>query len=244
MKVESTTTRSASAVRSARGGAVTPAQVAAAGAPARSHAIADTTTVVGIPDIELTPKVRDAIMTLLGEVEDLRRQLRESQNRLQYLEKLADEDPLAPIANRRAFIRELSRIISYSQRYRVPASVLFFDLNGLKAINDSHGHTAGDAVLVHVANLLIENIRGSDLVGRLGGDEFGVILTNADQDAANEKAEFLTEAIEAQPIEWHGTMIPISVAHGAYCFRTGEDSTSALAAADRAMYQNKRGARG
>ncbi|MGH6720114.1 MAG: GGDEF domain-containing protein, partial [Alphaproteobacteria bacterium] len=112
-----------------------------------------------------------------------------------------------------------------------------------KAINDTHGHMGGDAVLVHVANLLIENIRGSDLVGRLGGDEFGVILTNADQQAANEKAEFLRDALEAQPFTWQGASIDISVAHGAYCFQAGEDPTSALAAADRAMYQNKREAR-
>ncbi len=247
MKIERTTSRSTGTVRTVGAGrseSVSAAQVAAAAATTTApRAISDTTSIMGISDAELTPKVRQALVTLLGEVEELRRELRESQNRLQYLEKLADEDPLAPIANRRAFIRELSRIISYSQRYKVSASVLFFDLNGLKAINDSHGHMVGDAVLVHVANILVENIRGSDLVGRLGGDEFGVILTNADQEAANEKAEFLSGSIESRPFVFQGTSIHISVACGAYCFQAGEDPTSALAAADRAMYLKKREAR-
>ncbi|MBM3584483.1 MAG: GGDEF domain-containing protein [Alphaproteobacteria bacterium] len=213
-------------------------------AAAGSRAVADVTTIMGIPETELTLKVHDAIMALLGEVEQLRRELRESQSRMQHLEKLADEDTLAPIANKRAFLRELNRIMSYSQRYKVPSSLIYFDLNGLKTINDTHGHVAGDAVLLHVANLLIESIRGSDLIGRLGGDEFGVILANADQQLAAEKAQTLARAIETTPFLWEGEHIPLSAAFGAYCFQPGEGTTSALANADRAMYENKRKSRG
>ncbi|MEX2647612.1 MAG: GGDEF domain-containing protein [Alphaproteobacteria bacterium] len=212
-------------------------------APELSRSINDVTTIMGIPETELTPKVREAIMRLLSEVEQLRRELRDTNNRMQHLERLADEDTLAPIPNRRAFTRELSRTISYSQRYKVSSSLLYFDLNGLKAINDTHGHVVGDAVLVHVANLLVENVRGSDVVGRLGGDEFGVILANADQGAAVEKAQFLANAIETTNFTWEGERIPISLAYGAYCFQADEDPTTALAAADRAMYENKRDAR-
>jgi diguanylate cyclase (GGDEF)-like protein len=210
---------------------------------ASSRSINDVTTIMGIPEAELTPKVRAAIMTLLGEVEQLRRELKDTQARLGHLEKLADQDPLAPISNRRAFIRELSRVISYAQRYNIPSSVLFFDLNGLKAINDTHGHVAGDAVLTHVAHILVENVRGSDFVGRLGGDEFGVILANADQGAANEKALSLAKAIEQSEFAWEGQRVPISLAFGAYSFRAGEDPTSAIANADKAMYQNKQQSR-
>src|SRR5581483_1972703 len=96
--------------------------------------------------------------------------------RIVELERLADEDALMPVANRRAFVRELSRMIAFTQRYGLPSSVVYFDINGMKQINDSHGHTAGDAALQHIAKILVDNIRSSDLVGRLGGDEFAVIL--------------------------------------------------------------------
>ena len=230
---------------SARG--VAPAKSSVRGdeaaAPNQAHVVDDVTSVLGIPEGELTPKVRQAIIQLLGEVEQLRRELREAQARLHHLEKLADQDTLAPMANRRAFIRELSRVISFSHRYKLPSSVLFFDLNGMKSINDTYGHAAGDAALLHVASVLIENVRGSDFVGRLGGDEFGVILANADQGAANEKAQMLVRAIEARSFVFEGHAIPITLAFGAYSFQPGEDPTSALANADRAMYANKQQAR-
>ncbi|MDP6344948.1 MAG: GGDEF domain-containing protein, partial [Alphaproteobacteria bacterium] len=135
------------------------------GAPAPS----DSASVMGIPEPELTPKVRQAIMTLMQEVDNLRNDLERANSRLVHLERLADQDTLVPIPNRRAFVRELSRVISYSQRYDTPASLIYFDLNNFKQINDDHGHAAGDAALLHVADTLLENLRESDAVGRLGG---------------------------------------------------------------------------
>jgi len=70
-------------------------------------------------------------------------------------------------------VRQLTRTIAFSHRYGVPASVVYFDVNNMKLINDEHGHPAGDAALCHIAGVLRENTRSSDIVGRLGGDEFG-----------------------------------------------------------------------
>ncbi len=198
---------------------------------------------MGIPANELTPKVRDAIMKLMAEVENLRKDLDQSRVRIEYLERLADQDTLAPVANRRAFVRELSRVISFSERYNSPSSVIYFDVNGLKAINDTYGHSAGDAALMRVADILIENVRGSDVVGRLGGDEFAVILTQGDREAALEKAAILLDKIESQPLEWNGESIPLRLAYGVHTFQGGEDPDTALAAADRAMYAHKNGDR-
>ncbi len=164
-----------------------------------------------------------------------------SKHRMAKLERLADEDSLAPISNRRAFVRELSRLMSFAERYGAPSSLLFFDVNGMKEINDTHGHGAGDAALLQVANILLEQVRTSDVVGRLGGDEFGVILAQADQAAALEKAASLAKAIESAPLEWQGTTITLELAHGAYTFLGGDNVESALAAADEAMYAHKRG---
>jgi diguanylate cyclase (GGDEF)-like protein len=207
--------------------------------PAASRPVGDTSTVLGIPAHELSPKVREAIMQLMAEVDQLRRELQQSRERIAYLERLADQDALAPVANRRAFVRELSRIMAFSERYNAPASVIYFDVNGLKPINDNFGHAAGDAALMRVADVLVENVRESDVVGRLGGDEFGVILSQADEPTANDKAHVLVEQIEAAPMEWQGERIPLHVSYGVYTFRGGDSAGDALAAADRAMYAHK-----
>ena len=114
----------------------------------------DTLSIMDIPPNELTPKVREAIMTLMAEVDHLRQEIEEQRARVSNLERLADQDPLTPLVNRRAFVRELSRIVSFSERYGTPASLVFFDMNGLKAINDTYGHAAGDAALQRVAVVL------------------------------------------------------------------------------------------
>src|SRR5262249_40882603 len=97
---------------------------------------ADVLTIAGVSETELTPKLRQAIMGLMAEVEELRRELGEARARIGYLERLADEDPLMPIANRRAFVRELTRMMSFAQRYGTTASIVYFDINDLKLLND------------------------------------------------------------------------------------------------------------
>ncbi|MSO65780.1 MAG: GGDEF domain-containing protein [Alphaproteobacteria bacterium] len=129
------------------------------------------------------PRVRDAFMSLMREVEEMRRELQAARERLATLERLADRDPLVPIANRRAFVRELSCQMAHAERYGHTPSVVYIDLNDFKEINDTFGHAAGDEALRHVASILLQNVRVSDIVGRLGGDEFGIIL---DQTGARE----------------------------------------------------------
>jgi diguanylate cyclase (GGDEF)-like protein len=214
------------------------ARQSAATAEARPAAV--TASVMGIPEAEFTPKVRAAIVALMEEVDKLRRELQQSQSRITYLEQLADQDSLTPIANRRAFVRELSRMMSFAERYNTPSSVIYFDVNDLKVINDTLGHAAGDAVIAEVAQTLVKHVRDSDFVGRLGGDEFGVILAYTDQTTANEKAAALAAAIAAHPVTWQGKTINISASWGAHSFQGGTDPAGALDAADRAMYARKK----
>jgi diguanylate cyclase (GGDEF)-like protein len=195
---------------------------------------------LGLPEQELTPTVRSALGHLIVEVAELRQELATTQGRLAELEPLADEDSLAPISNRRAFLRSLARTIGYVERYGAACSLLYFDVNGLKSINDTHGHAAGDAALVHVADLLRSSIRTSDIVGRLGGDEFGVLLTRANGANAASKAQQLAQAIAEAPLLWERKWIRMSVAYGAHGLSADEDPQAALVAADRAMYRQKR----
>lgn len=203
--------------------------------------VADTVSVLGIPEAELTPKVRAAISSLLADVDRMRSEIEQQQARIGELEQLADQDSLTPVINRRAFVRELTRTVAYSERYSPLSSVVYIDLNGLKKINDSFGHAVGDAALTQVATLLTENVRGSDIVGRLGGDELGVLLTHADEASAADKAAHLAEVIESNPLQWENHSIPLRVATGTHTFLGGEEAGDALAKADRAMYAQKKG---
>ncbi len=216
-----------------------PSAASASSSVGGAGSVQDATSVLGIPESEFTPKVRSAIMALLKEVDVLRHELEKSKARISHLEKLADEDALVPVANRRAFVRELSRMLSFAQRYDAPVSVLYFDVNDMKRINDNFGHTAGDAVIAHVATLLAGNVRESDIVGRLGGDEFGVILANADENAARRKAEQLARVISTTPVQFKGQSITVEITYGAYALKGDDDAHAMIDQADRAMYERK-----
>jgi diguanylate cyclase (GGDEF)-like protein len=199
--------------------------------------------VLGIPENEFTPRVRDAIMSLMTEVDSLRRELSHTKARLDEAEKTADQDQLLPIFNRRAFVRELTRFIAFTKRYNTPASLIYFDLNHMKKINDNHGHAAGDAALKHFADTLMSHVRESDYVGRLGGDEFGVLLTHAGQEVALKKADILADTLRAKPLTWDGKDIPITFSYGAFELQAGDSPDSAIARADKAMYAHKKAGR-
>ena len=225
-----------------------PRQVAAAyaravEATAPTAALDASASVLGIPEAEFTPKVRSAIMGLMTEVDSLRRELSETRKRLDEVEKTADQDVLLPLLNRRAFVRELTRYIAFTGRYNTPASLIYFDLNHMKQVNDTHGHAAGDAVLAHFSDVLLGHVRDSDSVGRLGGDEFGVLLSHAGQDQALKKADILAEALRTKPAVWNGKEITVSFAYGAFELKAGDNADIAMARADEAMYMQKKASR-
>lgn len=226
----------------ASGGGARPLAVATSQAAAPAQPVAQpaaTATVMGIPEAELTPRVRDAIMRLMGEVDQLRNELTRTRHRLAELERLADRDTLTPLYNRRAFVRELSRAMAHVERYSRASSLIYFDLNGLKEINDKHGHAAGDAALIQIGQILLDNTREVDVVARLGGDEYGVILSETDAQQGREKADHLAEAVRRRPLHWEGKTLPLDAAYGVYPLKPGEDPGSALAAADQMMYNHK-----
>jgi diguanylate cyclase (GGDEF)-like protein len=209
-------------------------------ASASLEGVAPAASVLGIPEAEFTPKVRDAIMGLMSEVDTLRRELNQTRARLDEVEKTADQDGMLPLLNRRAFVRELTRYISFAGRYNTPASLIYFDLNHLKQTNDTYGHAAGDAVLAHFAEVLKVHVRESDCVGRLGGDEFAILQSHATHEHALKKADALADAVQAQPAEWNGQSIPMSFAYGAFELKAGDSADAAIARADEAMYAQKR----
>lgn len=188
---------------------------------------------LGLKPRDLTPAAEAALRALVAERDALADQLAAA-------ESLADRDTLTPTFNRRAFLRELHRTMSEVERYKTPAAVLYLDLDGFKAVNDCYGHAAGDAVLRHVGRLLSDSVRSSDVVGRLGGDEFGVILNRATAEEAAAKAEALAALINGTPAIFAGVMHRVQGSIGVHPIAMAEDPETALARADEAMYADKR----
>ncbi len=176
---------------------------------------------------------------LAAEIERLRAQVSGLEARVAKLDDLAHQDALIDIPNRRGFMRELERLIARVQRYNVNAAMLFVDLDGLKMINDSFGHRAGDQALIQVAALLAKGIRRSDVVARIGGDEFGILLERADEASAQDTAARLTDLIGSCDFSHDGDALPLSVAIGLAMIAAGDSAEAIMARADEEMYRRK-----
>ena len=162
-----------------------------------------------------------------------------------HLAWLADHDPLTNLYNRRRFSEELEQILEWAKRYQHPGALLFFDLDRFKYINDTSGHQTGDALLRMVANLLSQTIRQADISGRLGGDEFSVILPEITPDAAIEVAKKILARLNEAQFKFKGRTYNIAASIGIAIFPDhGDNVHDLLAAADLAMYQAKETGRG
>lgn len=203
----------------------------------------DSVEFLGIPEDELTPRVRRAIDQLLERVNTLRGELSSTQHRVGALEELADSDALLPVLNRRAFMRELTRMIALTRRHDLDLSVIYIDVNGLKAINDTHGHTRGDAALAAIADALKQASREADVVARMGGDEFAILLPHESGVAATEIGQRLARRIAEIDFESDGRKLPLSVSFGVHQTGEDDDAQTAVEAADSAMYRHKRAMR-
>ena len=153
----------------------------------------------------------------------------------------ADTDPLTGLANRRALERTLDRRAGPASARSRSVGLLMLDLDGFKAINDTHGHAAGDEALREVARRLRRCVRERDLVARLGGDEFVVVLTDLGgrAEAVEDSMTRIREAL-AHPIAFNGTSLGLGVAIGVAMFPAdGGNAADLLAHADRGMYAAK-----
>jgi diguanylate cyclase (GGDEF)-like protein len=188
---------------------------------------------------------------------DLARRHAKAQRRLEKISKISDgfqsqlkelnqtlqraslTDTLTGIANRRAMLERLKAEANRYQRGGKPFSVLMLDLDHFKRINDTHGHEAGDLVIVAVAQTLEQNLRSFDFCARWGGEEFLVLLTETNLKTAQGVSEKLRAAVAANEVEYQGERIPISFSGGIAVHPAGGNVNDTLRDADRALYEAK-----
>lgn len=164
---------------------------------------------------------------------------REEQRRLRHL---AENDSLTEVLNRRRFGEELDTTLARVRRYGDDAALLVVDLDQFKYVNDTYGHRVGDELLRRTAAILRARVRSSDSLGRLGGDEFGVLCSHTDAEAARRLALDLLEAVRSQDqIEISGRIVRTTASIGIRPMRAQEAKTAEeiLAEADVAMYESK-----
>lgn len=157
------------------------------------------------------------------------------------MERLTRQDGLTGLFNRNTFVDLTCRELDRAKRQSSATAILLLDLDHFKRVNDTWGHPAGDAVLRHVASLAGTTVRSTDLVGRLGGEEFIIMLPNTSVPAARTLAEKLRQRIAATPVRWQDTSIPITASIGLAGTTAQEkhDFDSLYAQADKALYQAK-----
>lgn len=161
------------------------------------------------------------------------------------LEALAREDALTGLANRRHFLAQLTHELLRARRFRYPLSLALLDIDHFKQVNDRHGHPAGDRAIAAVGRACGEGLRRTDLAGRLGGEEFGLLLPGTALADATQVADKLRAALASAPIALEGgATLRITVSLGVAEARTPDESPEQLIQrADAALYEAKRGGR-
>lgn len=159
--------------------------------------------------------------------------------------RLAAQDELTGVANRRSIIAALDRDVGRAIRTREPMAVMMVDIDHFKHVNDAHGHLAGDQVLRHVVEVIRRRIRAQDIVGRYGGEEFLVLLCDTTAQGAQQLAEHLREAVQDSSCAWDGQPLSVTVSVGVFGGRLepGESWDQLIHAADNALYRAKQGGR-
>ena len=182
---------------------------------------------------EVTPAQIAALEDLAGTVVDL----------LEY-RRLATTDPLTGALSRRAVEAQWLKEVSRARRYKRSLGVIVFDVDRFKAVNDTHGHAAGDRVLRALARTVRGHLRSVDIFARIGGEEFCVLLPETDADQAVATAERLRELLAAMEVEHHDTVLRATASFGVTVAGAKDSALAdALARADAALYRAKNGGR-
>lgn len=171
---------------------------------------------------------------------DLRQQNALLTSRVRELEDEICRDTLTPLFNRRYFEQAVASSIAHCQRYQSRAVLLFLDVDDLKRINDTFGHAAGDEALCTIAHVLTAHVRSTDIVARIGGDEFAMLLGSMSEQDVDLKIAQLTAGIAACQVGVGESAANLSATFGHAFIHPDDRAEKVLARADSQMYRSKR----
>lgn len=204
----------------------------------RSH-LEDYRSTEGERQLQLSQQL-STLTTRLGALENEATELRK---RISAERSQALLDPLTGIPNRLAYQERSAQELARWKRFKTPLCLFVWDVDNFKSINDTYGHKAGDKVLTTIAKLLHTQIRETDFLARLGGEEFVMLTSGAELNTAGELAEKLRKAVETCGFHFRGEAVTITISCGISAFRDGDSAESAFERADKAMYRAKQAGR-
>lgn len=177
---------------------------------------------------------------LLDFAANAEQQLAQQRQQIRALEELTRTDALTGMLNRRGFEEAMTSLLGTAQRYNEEGVICFIDLDGFKQVNDTYGHHAGDQVLCEVAAALSDNVRSNDLVARIGGDEFIVVLSRTTLSNGLKNARRLQRLLDSMVVTTDmGQAIDTSASIGIHCYGPDTELRRVMQEADSAMYAEK-----
>ncbi len=203
--------------------------------PRTRRTVRDAASVLGLPVAALSEPVQQALLGLMEDMDALRWDLDQARHRMEWLEEQADRDPLLPLLNRRALLRELAQILDRGVLAETPGVLVLLHLRTLEAIRREFGLEAADQALRLAADEIIGALRQTDLAAHLDGGGFLLYLSLATHEGADQKARALIRRLEALRFSWDGHPRSLTVGLGLAEARDGDTPDALLLRADRAL---------
>ena len=202
-----------------------------------SNLISTSHTPKGQPstDLEINTTLQFALLAM----EEAEKRIKRQEIRIKHLESLSVTDELTQLLNRRGFLQQFQYSLSISRRNNTGGSLMILDLDKFKQINDTYGHSAGDDVLQNVGFSISKVVRESDIVGRIGGDEFSILMPGARPVTVKKRISQIHSAISDIKFPWNYKNITIRGSIGRYDYQSQENEQEILNLADTNMYEQK-----
>jgi diguanylate cyclase (GGDEF)-like protein len=194
-------------------------------------------TTPGQPGLDV--ETEEAINFALIAMAEAEKRIERQKKRIKYLESLSVTDELTQLLNRRGFMKQLRYSLSITRRSKVGGSLMILDLNKFKEINDEYGHSAGDSLLKSIGSCLLEIVRETDVVGRIGGDEFSILMPGAGPGIVTKRIQEIHNSVNQLKFQWNKNNLRISVSIGRCDYDSNNKENQILESADLSMYRQK-----
>ena len=192
-------------------------------------------TIDWLAQAPLTPEQREVWNAIRTEVINSREAIRDLQKRVKLLENTPTPEEQLSVLTRPEFNREVARMLAFNERYGGVSSVIYINLENMDGIATRYGKSVSNAAIRETSNILMKSVRGSDIVGRLASDEFGILLGQCDNANAWKKGQYISGLLHEKLADVHGCKLELKICYGAYTFQENQDIATGLKEAAQVM---------